>query len=296
MHTSGNRIEGFISNYNLIMTGAVLCLGFMPIFQKQAVDTGSNMFAIALGMNLSTLCVLLVPGWYRRPPRPGESLGLLVLIGVLASGFVVILNIWALQTTTATHRSVFQAMYPAATALCAYWVAGERLPWRAYGVIAFMMAGLLVMAAQGVSLNIMTGDALLFLTLPMIGLSDAWVKRGLVKLTPEWIALGRFFFGTLVLLIAMLAVGDNAYEALLDAWLPVLAAGILIGLGIILLYRGIALKGAALSVSLVSAAPIVTVLTELFWLDRPPTRWDITGLVMVVMGAVLLSQRWIHRS
>jgi len=215
------------------------------------------------------------------------------LIGAVASGIVVLLNLWALETTTATHRSVFQAMYPAATAIFAFVLLQERLPWKAYGLIVVMSIGIVIMSAHGMRLQLAFGDLILIATLPMMGFCDAWAKRSLAGLKPEWIAFCRFSYGSLTLLIIMVGAflvnGTVLSWPTVEAWTWILLSGLSIGLGIILLYRGMVMKGASLAAALVGLAPVITLILEWYFLQGRFTPLELGGMLLVISGGLLLS-------
>jgi len=275
----------------MIMAGAVVCLGLVPLFEKLAVDSGSDLLTLVIAINLVTVVCLVVPAWRQRPEALFTQWRYLLLIGAIASGVVVLLNLWALKTTTATHRSVFQAMYPAATAVFAYLLLGERLPLRGYAVIALMTIGILVMSAQGLRWEFVFGDLLLMLTLPMMGLCDALAKKSLGKLSAEWTAFNRFFYGSIMLIIVFGLSGTLPTWPVGDELLWILLSGISIGLGIILLYRGMALKGAALAAALVGLSPVLTLALEWLFLDGHFKLLELAGIVLVLVGGFLLSRR-----
>lgn len=277
----------------LTMLGAAFCLGLVPIFEKQAVDTGTGLMTLVIAINLITVFCLVFPAWPQRPRHVLQDWPSMLLIGALASGIVVLLNLWALETTTATHRSVFQAMYPAATAIFAFILLRERLPLKTYMLILLMSAGIVIMSVRGMRLELAFGDLLLMLTLPMMGLCDAWAKRSLAGLQAEWIAFCRFLYGSITLLL-LLAVGFIVNGTRLtwpspEAWFWIALSGSSIGLGIILLYRGMALKGASMAAALVGLAPVVTLVLESLFLQARFTPLELAGMLLVIAGGLLLS-------
>ncbi len=176
----------------------------------------------------------------------------------MASGVVVLLNIGALQTTSATHRSVFQTMYPAATAIFSYWLLRERLPDKTYGVIGAMIVGIVIMCSRGISLDFSAGDLMLLVTLPLMGFCDTWVKKSLDDLHPDWVALCRFSLGTGLLVILGLVTGGLTVLPGVSTWPWIGLCGLCIGGGILLLYRGMELRGASLAAAMIGIAPVIT--------------------------------------
>lgn len=275
----------------MAMAVAIVCLGLVPVFEKLAVDSGAGLFNLVIAINVVTVISLSIPAWHKRPPRISREWPSLLLIGAIASGVVVLLNLWALETTSASHRSVFQAMYPAATAIFAWFLLRERLPLRGYVVIVVMTLGIITMSAQGMRWQFVSGDLLLMSTLPMMGLCDCWAKRSLGSLQPEWVAFGRFFFGTLALLLLCLLSGTRLHWPDGQAWMWILLSGLSIGLGIIFLYRGMALRGASLAAALIGLSPIITLSLEWLFLDGRFTLIEVVAMAVVVVGGMLLGRR-----
>ncbi|MEZ5492378.1 MAG: DMT family transporter [Gammaproteobacteria bacterium] len=276
--------------FTAIMLVAIIALGLTPLFEKLAVSGEASLPTVVLTINLLTVALLTIPAWRHRPEQIRASWKSLLLVGGLASGVVVYLNIWALETTTATHRSVFQAMYPAMTAIFAYWLIDERLPLSGYLVIAAMTGGVLLMSAGGIQFQMVEGDGLLLLTLPMMGLCDAWAKKTLGTLSPQWVSFGRFFFGTLVLLPFLLTaeIGLSWPKGLDWLWIGLSAATI--GLGINMLYLGMKMKGAALAAAMLSMSPILTLLIEWYWLSAEFHTTELFGIAIVLLGGYLLTR------
>jgi drug/metabolite transporter (DMT)-like permease len=292
-NSSQNPRRGEPENFSFpaTMAGAVICLGLVPLLEKLAVNAGSDLFSLVIAINLVTVVCLAGPAWRHRPDPLLLEWRSLLFIGAVASGIVVLLNLWALETTSATHRGVFQAMYPAATALFAFFILGERLPVKGYGVIAFMTIGIIIMSSQGMRWEFVFGDLLLMLTLPLMGICDAWAKRSIGTLSPEWTAFGRFLFGSLTLVALCVLRGTLPGWPAPEAWLWIVLSGFTISFGIILLYRGMELRGASLAAALVGLSPVLTLLLEWLYLDGYFAAVELLGMAMVLVGGYLLSLR-----
>ena len=52
-----------------VMSVAVLCLGFVPLFEKKAVESGAGLFPLTVTINLVTVAVLAPAAWRQRPGR-----------------------------------------------------------------------------------------------------------------------------------------------------------------------------------------------------------------------------------
>lgn len=279
----------------LVMAGAVISLGILPLVEKQAVIRSDSLFALAIALNLVTVAILALPGWRARPDKWNRQWFDVLIIGLIASGIVVILNIQALKTTSATHRGVFQAMYPAATALFSFWLLKERLPRSSYFIIGIMTVGILIMSSRGLTLEIASGDLLLLATLPLMGFCDTWVKKSVQQLNPAWVAFCRFATGTLFLLMVGLATRSLSLPSG-EAWPWILMSGACIGCGILLLYKGIELRGASIAAAMLGISPVITLVLEVRFFDVDFTVVELAGIALVVGGGLLLSRPRFHPS
>lgn len=278
------------SRFVAVTCGAVVALGMMPLFEKLAVESNAGLTGVVLSINLLTVVLLLQSGWQQRPQQITSSWRSLLLVGSLASGLVVFLNLWALETTSATHRSVFQAMYPAMTAVFAFLLLGERLPAAGYLVIGAMSCGVILMSTGGFRWQLVEGDLLLLLTLPLMGLCDAWARSALETLAPQWVALARFSLGSVVLLLCLSPWLGSIHWPQGITWLWVGLSSACIGFGINMLYRAMQLKGAAIAAAMMSLAPVVTLTAEWYWLDAAFQSVELLGMVIVLAGGYLLTR------
>lgn len=214
-----------------------------------------------------------------------------ILVGAMGSGLVVVLGVLAMTETTATNRSLFQSMYPVATAVCARLLLGESPGRGAYAVIVAMSGGLALMNTGPEGLVIGPAFWLLASTLPLIGLADTLAKRALEDADPDFVASGRLAFGALVLLGIVPWLDAGAWGTLSDQWHWVLGAGAFMAGGMLGLYRAMERTKVSIAAALVALAPVVTLIAERLVLGTRFTPMQIGGLLVVVGGAVLLARR-----
>lgn len=240
---------------------------------------------VALAVLLSTMS----PG--QALDRPLRAWLHVAVVGALGSGAVVLLAVYAMTDTTATNRSLFQAMYPVATAIAARLLLGERLRLPVYGIIAFMSVGLFLMntGPQGPSIGL--AFWLLAATLPLIGLSDVYAKRTLDDAHPGFVVAGRFLFGMLVLFAALPFTTQTDWAGAAAHWPWLTAAGAATAAGVLGLYRTMDQAGASLAASFVALAPVITALGERIVLSQAFSAVQLTGLVVVVTGAIALARQ-----
>jgi drug/metabolite transporter (DMT)-like permease len=210
---------------------------------------------------------------------------------VLGSGAVVLLSIVALTGTTATNRSLFQSMYPVATAIAARALLGERLRLSAYGLIVIMTLGLFLMNTNESRLVFGRSFWLLAATLPLIGLSDVYAKRTLRDTEPSFVAAGRLVFGACLLLAAVPWIPIDDWRSLSGLLPWVVASGLAMAGGALGLYRAMDTVGASLAAAFAGLAPLVTVTAEWLFLETSFGTLQLSGLALVAAGGAALARR-----
>lgn len=288
MHRDGQSGRGLVLNAGL----TVLAFGLAPFFKKAAIETGVAPWPLALG----TVCVaavftLLVALRHHAPVGrclfDRRAMLPLAVIGIVATGLVTLLVSYALSSTTATNRSLFQAAYPAATLLFAHMMLAERLHKLQYAGVSLIMVGLLLANGSHGPVRFGPGFWLLALTLPLIGFSDALAKRLTRRFTPLTLAAGRNLYGAAFVLLTAPLIDLGVWPSVLG-WLWIVAAGLCQGLGVWSMYRALDGNKASLVASLVATAPLVTVVLEMSLLELSLDTVQWLGIALVVLSAALL--------
>jgi drug/metabolite transporter (DMT)-like permease len=223
---------------------AVIALALSPLAMKMALSVGGSALPVAL---ITTLfAAVLVCGWMlvrnkaRRLPRMRwRQRWALLLVGALSAGLVPLFGILAMTATSASNRALFQSAYPAATALAARVVLGERLGPFSYALIALVCIGLVLMnvePAAGLSM-LHWPFWLLLATLPLIGLADVIAKKSLIDQPPEVVAAGRAVGGVLLLGLTLPWALPELSATLVTAWPWLLLGGVCMGIFAVALYQ-----------------------------------------------------------
>lgn len=277
---------------------AVLALAFAPLAKKMALSVGGSSLQVALSTAL--VAAVVVCGWMlardkaRRLPRmrPRQRMALL-LVGALGSGLVPLFGILAMTETSASNRALFQSAYPAATALAARFLLGERLGPFSYVLIVLICTGLALMNIEsGPGLSLLGWPFwLLLATLPLIGLADVIAKKSLVDQPPEVVAAGRAVGGVLVLALALPWVLPGLAATLLDAWLWLSLGGLCMGIFAVALYQVLDRTEASLAASLMGLAPLLTLAAEAGMLGITLQPWQWAGFILVLVALLWLSRR-----
>lgn len=275
---------------------AVSGLGLAPLGKKAALTAGAGPLTLAIATTLVAALLAAVVLLVRHGTASLGRLGAgtyrhVAVVGVLGSGAVVLLSILAMTDTTATNRSLFQSMYPVATAIAARLLLGERLGRLAWLTVILMSFGLFLMNTGEAGLVIGRSFWLLAATLPLIGLSDVYARRTLRDADPAFVTCGRLIFGTLVLLLVLPLTDSAGWQRLLPLSPWVILAGIAMAAGALGLYRAMQTAGASLAAAFAGLAPVVTVTAEWLVLGASFSKLQLAGLVFVTGGAAVLASR-----
>ncbi len=277
---------------------AVLGLATAPLAHKVALDGGGSALVVAFSSAVVTAGALVA--WLFRRGRPAglrslsakEGLSLL-LIGALGSGLVSLFGIVAMTETSASNRALFQSAYPAATALAAALLLGERVDLRGYAWIGLVCVGLLLMNLARTSQLSLTGWPfwLLLATLPLIGLADVIAKKSLGRQTPELVAAGRAVGGVLVLAMALPWIVPVMAEELALVWPWLLVSGLCMAAFYVALYQVFDRTFATIAASLIALAPLLTLGGEIALLGLGLVWFQWLGFGLVLVAVIGLSQR-----
>ncbi|OAB60480.1 hypothetical protein AY599_00230 [Leptolyngbya valderiana BDU 20041] len=278
---------------------AVLSLGVVPLAKKMALVDGGSTAVVAFSTSMVAGLVIvawlgLQGQWKDLKTLSRRDWGSVLAVGALGSGLVPLFGILAMTETSASNRALFQSAYPVATAMAARTLLHERLDSWAYGWIALVCIGLVLMnldRGQGLSL-IDWPFWLLASTLPLIGLADVLAKRSLGNLSPEIIAFGRALGGLLILAVLLPWVGWSPIATMApSSWLWIAAAGLCMGVFAVALYQVFDRTLATLAASLIALAPVLTLVLEVSLLDLRLDGLQWIGFALVLGAVILLSRR-----
>ncbi|MEX2497233.1 MAG: DMT family transporter [Woeseia sp.] len=275
---------------------AIISLGAVHFVEKLAIQQGAPPGPFALGQTAVSLLVV-APIWLAtRRHRNMEVLrrlpfGSLAIIGIVASGIVVLLSIMALSYTSATHKGVIQASYPLGTMFFAWVLLRERITPVGYAAAAVVVSGLVLMTSHGLGTAPNRGDWILIATVPLMGFSDAYAKKVLSHVSPLTVSFGRYFFGTAFLGLLLSVLDLGVLGDLLPVWHLLLAAGLMTALAMELFYWSIKSIGPSLAAGMLAAAPVVTAALEWWWLDESFLKSQLLGIALVILGVAALSRQ-----
>ncbi|HKJ18799.1 MAG TPA: DMT family transporter [Xanthomonadales bacterium] len=274
----------------------MICLGMAPAAKKAALNSGVSPVELSIGVTAVAAAAVGTFFGRKNLGRFGKyklrNYTQVFLVGLMGSGAVVILSILAMTETSATNRSLFQAMYPVATAICARLLLGEQLKGSAYAIIALMSLGLFLMNSGSDGLELGRPFWLMAGTLPLIGLADVIASRSLRDVEPSFVAVGRMTFGLVALAFLLPLTTWQEWLVLVSHWPIVLASGMAMAGGVLGLYRAMNIEGASLAAAFIALAPVVTAGTEWLLLNTSFSSLQLLGIGVTVSGAAVLALRY----
>lgn len=273
---------------------SIIAFGLTHITDKVGINSGLDpwMFSIA---RVLTAALIVGAIWIKKARAEhlklrAHILSNLAVIGVGASGLVVLLGLLAMSSTTATNKGVMQGMYTAVTMIFAYFMVHERLPRLFLPIFAAMVAGLVMLTTQGQLRLPNPGDWLLFLTIPIIGFTNAYAKKTMKGVQALTVSFGRLFFGILFLLCFLPFMTWEQWQTLASGFKWVLFSGILSAIYIITFYEGVELVGPTMAAAMMSISPAITAIIEWVFLRQRFTFIQIAGLTLILSSAMLLTR------
>jgi drug/metabolite transporter (DMT)-like permease len=277
---------------------AVAALGLAPLAKKAALVGGAAPLPVVVSTAwvaaLVVVTAMALRGTSARLVRlgPGQA-GAILVVGALGSGLVPLLAVLAMTETSASNRALFQSAYPAATAIAARLLLGERLPAAAYGWIALTCAGLALVNVDFEAAGIGFGWPFwaLLATLPLIGLADVVAKRSLSTLSPDVVAAGRAVGGALLLLVVLPVIEPAGWSRLGPSTGWIVLAGVCMGGFALGLYQLFGLTRASIAASLIALAPLVTLAAERVLLDIALRPLQAIGFGTVLAAVLALARR-----
>ncbi|MDY0094198.1 MAG: DMT family transporter [Candidatus Vecturithrix sp.] len=273
---------------------SIIAFGMTHITDKVGMNSGLDPWSFSIA-RVFTAALIVGAIWGQKAHtehlklRP-HILRNLAVIGVGASGLVVLLGLFAMFYTTATNKGVMQGMYTAVTIIFAYFMVHERLPRLFIPIFAAMLIGLILLTTQGQLRLPNPGDWLLFLTIPIIGFTNAYAKKTMTGVQALTVSFGRLFFGILFLLCFLPFMTWEQWQTLALGFEWVLLSGVLSAIYIITFYESVELIGPTMAAAMMSIAPAFTAMIEWGFLEQHFTLVQIAGLALILGSAMLLTR------
>lgn len=213
------------------------------------------------------------------------SWGLIILVGVFASGIFILLRFLGLTQSTGTFATLSQVITTSLTALLAFLFLKERLSkifWVLFAVIIFSVY--FVSVGKIALADIKTGDFLIILSTIFLAAANIFARIVVSKVSPILLSLSRFFLGFIFLsTIGFLLLNKEVFHSF--TWLATLS-GILWAISVLFFNLAIKKIGVTFTTSLLMIAPVITMALEYSLLGYQFTLVQIIAALVVVLSGV----------
>jgi drug/metabolite transporter (DMT)-like permease len=274
----------------------MISLGILGIVDKIGATHTVNPFVFSTqSVFFSLLFVTIFAFLYKKNEfireikhTPFSAWRLLFFIGIFSSGLFILFRFLGLLQSTGTFATLSQVIITALTAVLAMFFLKEKLPrifWLFFFIIIvamyFVSIGKFALATLG------KGDSYIIIGAIFVAFANLFSKKALAYVSPVILTMGRFFFGTLLLLVISLFV-FHFTSVLLTFSIWSLASGLLWTVNATAFSFSIQKLGVTLAASILMIAPVVTMVLEYTILKQIFNPVQITAALIVVICGILM--------
>lgn len=274
------------------LTVATISYGLLQVVDKIALSHGVN--PTSYGISRVFIALALIAAIEMRKGRFRASDLFIkkhrkdfILLGALASGPGLLLQLYGMRTTSATNTSVLLALVAPLTSLFASLLLGERLSRALLLSSLLMLAGVRLIYFDNELSPFGGGDLLILSGVVGYAYTNVIAKRSMKGLSITTVTIARLGWGALTLL-AVVPFLSVDFLSLMNAPSSVLVGGAIFGVRMVAYYKGIALEGAATAATFLLFSPAVAVLTARLTLNEPLTPYIVAGVMLVIAGGCVL--------
>lgn len=280
-----------LKGFNYLMV-ATVAYGILHVIDKAALSGGvdstaytiSRVFIAALMLGGIALATQqnVVSNLFRA-----GSLRDLVIIGTLASGWGLLLQIQGLSLTSATNTALLLTLVAPVTTFFAVLILKEELfPGLVISMLV-MIAGICCVYGLDQATSFGAGDTLILIAVLGYGMSNVLVRKTMNNVPATIVTLGRLLFGSLSIAI-LIPVLATPLASVTNAPFWTLLGGIVFGVRMTAYHKGIQHEGASVAATFLLFSPLVTELTAKIALGEFLTTGTVVGTVLTAVGGWIL--------
>lgn len=275
----------------LFAIGVCLSFGTLGIVDKIGSKTNPLLFSfqsLLLALIFSLIFALL---YFKRSFLPTiknltiYSWKLIIAVGLLASGFAILLRFFGLRESTGTFASLSQVITTSTTAILAWIIFREKLSKQAWIFFVIIVISIYFVSVGKIALiDIKNGDKFIILGAILIGTANIFSKKAIQNMNPIILSVGRLLIGFLFLLIVSLFLSRSGIFQDFNWW--VILSGLLWSANVIFFNLAVKRIGVTLTASLIMMAPILTMILEYFLLGYQFTLIQVIAAFVVIISGI----------
>ncbi len=217
-----------------------------------------------------------------------SSWGLIILVGVFASGITILLRFIGLLESTGTFATLGQIVTTSLTAIFAWFILKEKLSKSFWGLFIVIILSMYFVSVGSLTLaSVKSGDAYILFGTFFLAVANVFSKIAVHKVDPILLSVGRFIFGAVFLLLTGLLLVHN-YNILSSFSIWIILSGLLWSVMIITFNLAIKKIGVVFTTSLLMMAPVITMVLECTFLGHHFTLVQIAAALVIVAGGLAI--------
>ena len=284
------RFSTNISGYNFILMTAIIS-GF-AIFTSGLLVKGINPSVFTTTKNLFAvflLAVLLISAKELRTfvTLPWKHLRKLILVGIVGGSIPFLLFFYGLSITSATEAAFIHKIMFIFVAVMAFFLLKERLSRKQAVATIGLLVGVFLLVGAPTTVDL--GAVLIFIA-TLFWASETIISKHILKeLSPNLVAFGRMFFGSLILLMFLAVTGEISTMASLSleqVAMISLTALFLFGY-VFTWYHGLQLIKASEAAAILVLGSVITTLLS-YMMGMAITLEQTAGVILIVSSIALM--------
>lgn len=290
-----NKRKNYIPGVILSLV-ACFCLGVVGVVDKIGTLQFNNPFIFSSQSILSALLFTIFFAFIYFKGLPVRILkqisfsswGLIIIVGVFASGIFILFRFLGLTQSTGTFATLSQVITTALTAILARIFLKERLSKLFWGLFLVIIISMYFVSVGKLELaNIKTGDLYILFGTLFLSLGNISSKIVVQKVNPVLLSVGRFFIGFIFLLItSLIYISHGSILSSFSIW--VVLSGLLWSVCITTFSLAIKKVGVTFTTSILLLAPAITMIIEYFTINYQFTFVQIIAALVVVMCGIAI--------
>lgn len=291
MNSRKNYIPGVI-----LSLVSCFCLGVVGVVDKIGTLQFNNPFIFSSQSILSALLFTVFFAFIYFKGLPirilkqisFSSWGLIMIVGVFASGLFILFRFLGLTQSTGTFATLSQVITTALTAVLARIFLKERLSKLFWGLFVVIILSMYFVSVGKLALaNIKTGDLFILFGTIFLSIGNIFSKIVVEKVNPVLLSVGRFFVGFIFLLItSLIYISHGNILSSYTIW--VVLSGLLWSVCITTFSLAIKKVGVTFATSVLLLAPVLTMVIEYFAINYQFTLVQVVAAMVVVICGVAI--------
>lgn len=273
-------LSALLLSVNIILIKYILNLGVSP----------SAFVAASAFLSSIWVFVFIVLSGHKRYLRfPRKHILDLVLIGLATSVLGSLLGLTGLHFSTATNLALLR-LTPFVVAILAYFILHERLTRQFWALLVSVFLGILLLSTEGRIEPIKKGDALIILSSIFYGFGSVWSKRTMANVRPLVVLLGRYFFGSLILVPSIFIFAASSITTLNNAIFYVVSSSFLTAIWTSLAAHVVEQEGPSLVNAFLRVTPVPVAVLAFFFLGETLSYVQLVGAALILASGFKIAR------